>query len=153
VPDAPFYENITPLKPGDYLAPVSDQNAFIPGSGPIFVDLSQSDMGSDWAYPGDTIGVKLRLANQGPAIDTVSRVTLNLSKLYYTADGGTIWLDDILNEQYYTKITIPAYGWTYKNISYQVPNNPNIKGVYKIYIRFYVNGQFTAGAIKVFNIM
>jgi hypothetical protein len=147
-PDAPFYENITPLKPGDFVAPVSDYNSFN-DNGPIHIDIHQSYMGSDYAYPGDTIGVKLRLYNSGPAIDTVSLVTLNLSRMI----APNVWVDNIINEQYYTKIAMSNQGSMYKNFSYPVPMDNSIKGVYKIRIRFYVNGQLNSEAIKAFNIL
>ncbi|MDI6897064.1 hypothetical protein [Methanocella conradii] len=35
-----------------------------------------------------------------------------------------------------------------KNISYMVPDVPGIKGFYRIYVRFYVDGKFNAGLIK-----
>jgi hypothetical protein len=147
--DEPFYESISPLKSGDNLAPVD--NSYIAGNGPVYIDLANSYMGSGYAYPGDTLGVKLRLYNQGPAINTVGTVTMNLSRMYYTQDGGTTWVQ-MLSQQYDTNIQIGSYGATYKNISYQVPNSPGIAGFYKIYIMFYVNGQFTAGVVKELNI-
>jgi len=147
-PDAPFYESITPLKQGDYIAPVSDYNSFT-DNGPVYIDIHQSYMGSDYAYPGDTIGVKLRLYNTGPALDTVSLVTLNLSKMI----APNVFVETPINEQYYTKITMSNQGSMYKNFSYPVPMDNSIAGVYKIRIRFYVNGQLNAEAIKAFNII
>jgi len=147
--DEPFYENVSPLQPGDNLAPVD--NSYIAGNGPVYIDLSNSYMGSGYAYPGNTIGVKLKLYNEGPAIDTIATLTMNLSRMIYTPDGSTAWVP-ILSQQYSTDLQIDSYGSTYKNINYTVPNTPGIAGFYKIYIMFYINGQFSAGAIKELNI-
>ncbi len=155
IPDTPFYQSITPLKPGDSLPSVSDQNTLTgDNNGPIFVDFAHSNMGSDYAYPGDTIGVQLRLYNSGPAINTVARVTLNVSMMI-TSYGQTMWIDTGVSKQFDTQITMGDYGSTYKNISYQVPdsNDPGLKHTYKIIIMFYVKGQSPFGVIKVFNIM
>lgn len=149
LPDQPFYENISPLKPGDNLAPV--ENSYIAGNGPVYIDLANSYMGSGYAYPGDTIGIKLRLYNEGPAVDTLGTMTINLSRMVYLQGGSTTWVQ-LLSQDYSTNIQMGAYGSTYKNISYTIPNEPGIEGFYKVYILFYVNGQFTAGAVKELNI-
>lgn len=151
--DAAFYESITPLKPEDQfkLAPV--ENSIDGNDGPLFIDIDHSYMGSGYAYPGDTIGVKMRLYNDGPTLDTNAKVTLSLSKSINTANGP-VWVDNILNQEFYTHVAADSKTATFKNISYTIPTNySNIEGFYKIYIKFYVNDRFQAGAVKELNIL
>jgi hypothetical protein len=109
-------------------------------------------MGSSYAYPGDTIGVMLRMKNEGPAINKSADVTLNLSRMVYTS-YGSYWLDDIANEQLETHIVADGNSFFTKNISYTVPDIQGIGGFYRIYVRFYVDGKFNAGFIKEVNIL
>ncbi len=154
IPDAPFYESITPIKPGDFLPPVSDQNSYDPGNGPIFIDLDHSNMGSPWAYPGDTLGIGLKLNNKGPAIDTIAKVTMTLKKMIITSDGQVLWIDYPVSKQFSTRITMGDNGTMQKNISYTIPTDiPNLEGTYKIVIKFYLNDQYSAGVVKVLTIL
>jgi hypothetical protein len=153
LPDEPFFESITPLKPGDNLPPVYAENSY-DGNGPVFIDFSNSYLGSDWAYPGDTVGVKLRLYNNGPALDKVAKVTMTMAKMYITQDGQVIWISYPLNKQFNTRIVLSDHGSTIKNLSYMVPTDlGDLKGTYKIYIKFYLGDQYSAGVVKVLNIM
>ncbi len=106
-------------------------------------------MGSGYAYPGDTIGVKLRMKNEGPAMNKTAFVTMNLSRIIYPC----YWADDIINQQFNTQIVAGENALFTKNISYMVPDVPDIKGFYRIYVRFYVDGKFNAGFIKELNIL
>ncbi len=154
IPDGPYYESITPLKPGDNLPPVSDQNSYDAGNGPIFIDLEHSNMGSPWAYPGDTLGIGLKLDNYGPAIDTFARVTLSLHKMIITSDGQVMWIDTGITKQFSTRITMADHGSMQKNISYTIPTDiPFLEGTYKVYINFYLYDQYSAGVVKVLTIM
>jgi hypothetical protein len=154
IPDAPFYESITPIKDGDYLPPVSDQNSYDPGNGPVFIDLPNSNMGSPWAYPGDTLGIGLKLKNNGPAIDTIARVTMSLQKMVVTTNGQIMWIDTGITKQFSTRIAVGDNGVMQKNISYRIPTDiPYLEGTYKIHIKFYLHDQYSAGVIKVMTIM
>lgn len=114
------------------------------------MDLFNSYLGSPYAYPGDTIGIKIRLYNQGPAIDTIATVTINVSRNLY----GDVWLDDVITQQVYTRVTADANGAVYKNFSVTVPtNNPALAGFYRIHIKFYANGHFMSGAVKEINLL
>jgi hypothetical protein len=154
IPVAPFYESITPIKQGDSLPPVSDQNSYDPGNGPIFIDLPNSNMGSAWAYPGDTLGIGLRLVNKGPAIDTYARVTMDLQKMVITSNGQVLWVDTGISKQFTTRVQAADQGSMQKNISYTIPRDiPGLQGTYKVNIKFYMNGVYSAGAVKVLTIM
>ncbi len=154
IPDTPFYESITPMKPGDFLPPVSDQNSYDPGKGPIFIDLANSNMGSPYAYPGDTLGIGLKLKNNGPAIDTTARVKMSMQKMYSKSDGQIGWQDYPVGKEFSTRIAMGDQGTMQKNISYRVPTDiPYIEGTYKIYIKFYLYDQYSAGVVKVLTIL
>ena len=153
IQDGPFYESITPIKTGDFLPPVSDENSYDPGNGPIFIDMEHSNMGSPWAYPGDTLGIGLKLNNYGPAIDTYARVTMSLQKMFIV-NGTKEWIDTGITKQFSTRIAMGDHGTMQKNISYTVPTDmPYIKGTYKIYIKFYLHDQYSAGVVKVLTIL
>ncbi len=152
VQDAPFYESITPLKDKDQFSLAPVENSYIAGNGPLYLDLDHSYMGSGFAYPGDTIGVRLKVYNNGPAMDKTALVTMNLSKMV-TTPYGSFWLDDIISQQTTTRIVVGDNTYFTKNLSYTVPNTPGLKGFYKIYVRFYVDGNFNAGFIKELNIL
>ncbi|BAI60654.1 hypothetical protein MCP_0582 [Methanocella paludicola SANAE] len=151
--DTPFYESITPLKDKDQFSLAPVENSYIAGDGPLYLDLGNSYMGSGWAYPGDTIGVKLKMYNDGPALNTNARVTLNLSRMVITP-YGSFWLDDIIpGQQFTTQIAVGEKGSFTKNLSYAVPNVTGYKGFYKITVKFYVNDQFNCGFVKELNIL
>jgi len=129
------------------------ENSYIAGNGPLYLDLSNSYMGSGWAYPGDTIGVKLKMYNDGPALNAPARVTLSLSRMVITP-YGSFWLDDIIpGQQFTTQISVGEKSSFTKNLSYAVPNGSGYKGFYKITVKFYVNDQFNCGFVKELNIL
>jgi hypothetical protein len=152
LPDEPFYESITPQKSGDNLPPVREENSYDPGNGPVYIDFANSYLGSDWAYPGDTIGIKLRLYNNGPALDKVAKVTMTMSKMYILY-GQVIWIDYPISKEFNTRIVIPNGGSMTKNLSYMVPTDMgDLRGTYKLYIKFYMDDQYSAGVTKVLTI-
>lgn len=150
--DGPYYEHITPLKDGDWLQPIYDSS--IIDNDTIYVDIYKSNMGSSWAYPGDTIGISLNIKNKGPAIDAPARATINISMVVY-GDGMPVVIPMYHNE-YDTRLTIGDHSETFKNISYTVPTNiPDYArhSIYRVEVRYYINGQFMSGAIKEVNIL
>lgn len=132
---------------------MSDENSY-DGNGPVFIDFANSYLGSDYAYPGDTVGIKLRLYNNGPAINKVATVSMTMAKLYITPYGQKVWLDFPVSKQFNTNIVIPDHGAMTKNLSYAVPNDMgDISGTYKIYIKFYLDDQYSSGVVKVLTIL
>jgi hypothetical protein len=85
-------------------------------------------------------------------MDKMALVTMNLSRMINTP-YGSYWVDDIINQQANTRITVGDHTSFTKNLSYTVPNTAGLKGFYKIYVRFYVDGNFNAGFIKELNIL
>lgn len=153
--DAPYYEHITPLKSGDEsrLQPV--HNSAIMGNDTIYVDIYNSNMGSSYAYPGDTIGIGLKVINSGPAIDTSARANISISQIIYNSnDIPTTVL--LFSKDYYTRLTIGDNSYTFKNISYTVPTNIPASMQYTVYqvkVQYYVSDELMSGAIKEVNIL
>jgi hypothetical protein len=152
IPDTPFYESITPLKDKDQFSLAPVENSYIAGSGPLYLDLDHSYMGSGWAYPGDTVGVKLKMYNDGPALDTTAHMTMTLQKMLYTPFGA-VWGPELISQELDTPLQIGEKASFTKNFSYTVPNISGLRGFYKITVKYYVNGQFNCGFVKQLNIL
>ena len=120
VADAPFYENITHIKDADRGKIGDVDRSYQSGSGPLYLDIANSYLGSPYAYPGDTFGMKLRLYNQGPALDTVATTTLSVSKDM----GSPIGFVPVINQQFNTPVVADSNSAVYKNVSIPIPNTP-----------------------------
>jgi hypothetical protein len=149
VADAPFYEHITPIKDADRGKVRDSTPSYQSGSGPLYLDIANSYLGSPYAYPGDTFGMKLRLYNQGPAIDTIATVTLNVSKDM----GSSIGFVPVINQQFDTRIVADANSAVYKNVSVVIPNTPGFAGFYSVRIGFYANGKTMSSATTYMTIL
>jgi hypothetical protein len=150
--DGPYCQSITDVMPGDFLQPIRDSSIIINDT--ILVDIYQSDMGSSWAYPGDTIGLSLLIKNNGPAIDTIARAKINISMILY-GDGIPITVP-LAHKEYDTRLAIGDHSTTRKNISYTVPTDipPSLRDkIYQVEIMYYINDQPMSGAIKEVNIL
>lgn len=151
--DTPFYESITTLKDKDRFSLAPVENSYLAGNGPLYLDLAHSNMGSGYAYVGDTIGIQLKIYNDGPAMNKMALVTMNISRMI-TTPAGSFWRDDIIpGQQFETRITVGEKASFTKNLSYAVPNAAGIGGFYRITVKFYVDGKFNAGFIKELNIL
>ncbi len=139
VADAPFYENITPIKDSDRGKIGDVDRSYQSGSGPLYLDIANSYLGSPYAYPGDTFGMKLRLYNQGPALDAIAATTLSVSKDM----GSPIGFVPVINQQFNTHVVADANSAVYKNVSVPIPDTP---GYYSVKIGFYMNGNMMATA-------
>jgi hypothetical protein len=128
------------------------ENSYIAGNGPLYLDLDHSYMGSGYAYTGDTIGVKLKMYNDGPAMNKPATVTMKLFKMIYTP-YGSYWWDTGINQEFTMQINVGERSSFTRNLSYIVPNMAGIKGFYRIEVKFYVDGNFNAGFIKELNIL
>ena len=137
VEDTPFYQSITPIKDADRGKILDATPSYQSGSGPLYLDIANSYLGSPYAYPGDTFGMKLRLYNQGPALDTLATITLNVSKDM----GSPLGFVPVINQQFNTHIVADAYSGVYKNVSVPIPNTPGFEGFYSVKIEFYANGN------------
>ena len=152
IADTPFYESITPLKQKDQFSLAPVENSYISGNGPLYLDLAHSNMGSGWAYPGDTVGVSVKMYNDGPALDTTAHMTMGLQKYIYT-DYGSFWSSDLVSEEIDTPLTVGEKTSFTRNFSYSVPNTTGLKGFYRITVKYYINGQFNCGFVKELNIL
>lgn len=142
VADEPFHESITPIKDADRGKVRDSTPSYQSGNGPLYLDIANSYLGSPYAYPGDTFGMKLRLYNQGPALDTIATVTINVSKDM----GSPIGFVPVINQQFNTHVVADAYSGVYKNVSVAIPNTPGFEGFYSVKIGFYIGDKMMATA-------
>ena len=149
VADAPFFESITPIKDSDRGRVQNPTPDYQSGSGPLYLDFSNSYLGSPYAYPGDTFGMKLRLYNQGPALDTIATITLNVSKNM----GSLIGYVPVISQQFNTHIVADANSAVFKNVSVPIPNTPGFEGLYSVRIGFYANGRTMSTATTYLTIL
>jgi hypothetical protein len=142
IADAPFYEHITPIKDADRGRIRDADRSYQSGNGPLYLDIANSYLGSPYAYPGDTLGMQLRLYNNGPALDTIATITINISKDM----GNPIGFVPVINQQFDTHIVAGANEAVYKNVSIAIPSTPGFEGFYSVRIGFYVNGNMMCTA-------
>lgn len=143
--DTPFYEAY--LHPEidykkDYLV---DQPAYDQGTSNLILDISNSYLGRSDVYPGDTIGMKLRVFNKGPDVDELAKVTVTVDKKYTLPVAGDVWLNGILTKSFVTPISVGSYMSTYKNLSYTIPQESSIvsiSGYYRVNVNVNVAGGY-----------
>ena len=79
--DMPFYESIKPIQDYDRSKLIVDDTSYRFDNGPLLIDPAGTYGGSVYAYPGDTIGIRLHIYNNGKLLSTVARVDIALQKL------------------------------------------------------------------------
>lgn len=146
--DSPYMESIKPIQNYDrnYLRSCDASYKF--GAGPLLVDPQETYSGYTYAYPGDTIGMKLRLFNNGKPIDTTARVEISLSK-----KTNEQWTDNLVKLHYNMGLQAEEKAAFYRNITINVPADRNETGFFRVYVKFFVNDTLSSEMSKEFNVL
>lgn len=132
--DVSFYEDYRHPEKDYALAAVPDAPYYNSGTSRVVVDLNNCYFGRVNPFPGDTVGMRLRLYNPGAAIQDNARVNLTIDKRIDTPLGA-VWLDNLLQKSFYTPISIGENMAVIKNMSYTIPLDGglvDISGYYRV---------------------
>ncbi len=150
--DKPFYESIKPIQNYDRKKLVVDDTSYRFDSGPLLLDPTGTYGGSLYAYPGDTIGIRLHIYNNGKQLSTVARVNITLLKITDTRNNS---FTNTGVDLYYN-MTVDAKESTgmEKSILINVPeNNPDSAGSYELCVKIYINDTLSSDMSKQFNVL
>ncbi len=150
--DKPFYESIEPIQNYDRKKLLVDDTSYRFDNGPLLMDPSGTYAGSVYAYPGDTIGIRLHIYNNGKLLSTVARVDITLLKMANSKNNA--YVDTGVNLHYYMDIQSEESTGMEKDMLINIPkNNPGSAGYYKLSIKLYVNNTLSSDMSKEFNVL
>ncbi len=150
--DVPFYESVEPIQNYDRKKLLVDDTSYRFDNGPLLLDPAGTYGGSVYAYPGDTIGIRLHIFNNGKLLSTVARVDINLSKM--TSANNNVYVDTGVDLHYYMDIQAEESTGMEKSILINVPdNNLDSAGYYKLSVKLYVNNTLSSDMSKEFNVL
>jgi hypothetical protein len=150
--DQPFYESIKPIQDYDRKKLIVDDTSYRFDSGPLLLDPAGTYGGSVYAYPGDTIGIRLRIYNNGKLLSTVARVDITLLKMNDT--NNNVFTDTGVDLHYDMDVESEESTGMEKSILINVPeNNSDSAGSYKLTVKLYVNDTLSSDMSKEFNVL
>jgi hypothetical protein len=150
--DQPFYESIKTIQDLDRKRLlVSDTNYRFDG-GTLLIDPASTYGGAQYAYPGDSIGMRLMIYNNGKPLDSIVGVDLSLLKMTdeklhtYTGTGVDLHYDMRVDMDVNTRLE--------KNITINVPDESlRSPGYYRLCVKLYVNDTLSSDMSKDFNVL
>ena len=150
--DMPFYESIKPIQDYDRSKLIVDDTSYRFDSGPLLIDPAGTYGGSVYAYPGDTIGIRLHIYNNGKLLSTVARVDITLQKI--TDTKNIVFNDTGVDLHYDMNVEADESTGMEKSILINVPeNNTDSAGYYKLNVKLYVNDTLSSDMSKEFNVL
>lgn len=149
--DRPFYESIRPIQNYDRSKLIVNDLSYRFDGGPLLIDPAGTYGGSVYAYPNDTIGMRLHIFNNGKAIDGGVGVDIGLMRM--TGAPGT-YTDTGVDLHYNVSVSLEEKSGMEKNISINVPEESlRTAGCYRLWVKLYVNGTLSSDMSKDFNIL
>jgi hypothetical protein len=149
--DMPFYESIQPIQNYDRKKLLVDDTSYRFDSGPLLLDPTGYG-GSVYAYPGDTIGIRLHIYNNGKSLSTIARVDLTLLKINDTKN--TVYAGTEVNLHYDMEVDANESTGMEKSILINIPeDNPESAGYYQLNVKIYVNDMLSSDLSKEFNVL
>lgn len=150
--DSPFYESIKTIQDFDRKRlMVSDINYRFDG-GPLLIDPASTYGGAQYAYPGDSIGMRLQIYNNGKPLGSIVGVDVSLLKMTdeklhtYTGTGVDLHYDMRVDMDVNTRLE--------KNITINVPDESlRSPGYYRLCVKLYVNDTLSSDMSKDFNVL
>jgi hypothetical protein len=150
--DSQFYESIQPIRDYDRSKLRVNDQSYRFDSGPLLIDPAGTYAGSVYAYPGDTIGIRLHIFNNGKAIDGITGVHIGLMKM--TDEQRGTYTDTNVSLHYNMSVSLGEKMGMEKNITINVPEESlRSPGYYRLWVKLYVNGTLSSDMSKDFNIL
>jgi hypothetical protein len=150
--DRTFYESIEPIQNYDRQKLLVDDTSYRFDNGPLLLDPSGTYGGSVYAYPGDTIGIRLHIYNNGGPLSTVARVNITLLKIMDTNNSS--FMDTGVDLDYDMSVDANESTGMEKSLLINIPeNNSDSAGYYRLNIKLYVNDTLSSDMSKEFNVL
>lgn len=150
--DQPFYESVKPIQDYDRKKLIVYDSSYRFDNGPLLLDPAGTYGGALYAYPGDTIGIKLHIYNNGELLSTVARVDITLLKMNESNDN--VYMDTGVDLHYDMAVDAEESTGMEKSILINVPeNNSDSAGYYRITVKIYVNDTLSSDMSKEFNVL
>ena len=150
--DRTFYESIEPIQNYDREKLLVDDTSYRFDSGPLLLDPSGTYGGSVYAYPGDTIGIRLHIYNNGGPLSTVARVNITLLKIIDMKNSN--FMDTGVDLDYGMSVDANESTGMEKSLLINIPgNSSDSAGYYRLNIKIYVNDTLSSDMSKEFNVL
>ena len=150
--DRTFYESIEPIQNYDREKLLVDDTSYRFDSGPLLLDPSGTYGGSVYAYPGDTIGIRLHIYNNGGPLSTMARVNITLLKIIDMKNSS--FMDTGVDLDYGMSVDANESTGMEKSLLINIPgNSSDSAGYYRLNIKIYVNDTLSSDMSKEFNVL
>lgn len=150
--DQPFYESIKTIQDFDRKKLMMSDTSYRFDSGPLLIDPASTYGGSQYAYPGDSIGMRLQIYNNGKPLGSIVVVDISLLKL--TDEKLQTYTDTGVDMHYDMRVDMDVNTRMEKNITINVPDESlRSPGYYRLCVKLYVNDTLSSDMSKDFNVL